>query len=560
MLVFRHFRLSTKLLLPVLFSGLLVIGVVLALLAHMRAQTVEQTGVATGRALANQIATLRNFYTAEIAGRAKKAGMQLNFDYAERDNTLPLPATLVKALGESIAKEYPGSEVHLLSNHPFPNRGEVKLDGFQREAMAALELHPEQAVHRLEEVNGRLSIRYAAADVMKAEGCVSCHNQHPQSPKRDWKLGDVRGMVEVVVPVTDVDSTVAKGTATIGFAVSAGFGLLGLILWGLSRQVVAKPLAEVTRNMERLAAGDLSLHAQPQGHDEVGQMVGAMRRMVDKLSGLIATISSSAQGLGNAAEQVSATTRALSQTASEQAASVEETSATVEQAAASIGQNSDNAKLTDGLAAKAARQARDGGAAVQETLVAMKTIAQRIGIIDDIAYQTNLLALNAAIEAARAGDHGKGFAVVAAEVRKLAERSQVAAQEIGQLAAGSLTTAERAGKLLQDMLPSIQKTSDLVQEISAASEEQASGVAQINSSIGQLNQVTQLNAAASEELASTAEAMSSQAEQLQQLMRFFRLEHPVDGAPPAVVLPAASASDTAAEAGAWPAATPVLQS
>ena len=142
------------------------------------------------------------------------------------------------------------------------------------------------------------------------------------------------------------------------------------------------------------------------------------------------------------------------------------------------------------IATQAAAQAEDGGQAVARTVAAMKQIAQRIGIIDDIAYQTNLLALNAAIEAARAGEHGKGFAVVAAEVRKLAERSQVAAQEIGELSSSSVELAEKAGKLLDAMLPSITKTSDLVQENSAASEEQASGVGQINTAMTQLNQIT----------------------------------------------------------------------
>jgi len=180
--------------------------------------------------------------------------------------------------------------------------------------------------------------------------------------------------------------------------------------------------------------------------------------------------------------------------------------------------------VTDNMASKAAGEAAEGGEAVKQTVTAMKQIAQKITIIDDIAYQTNLLALNAAIEAARAGEHGKGFAVVAAEVRKLAERSQVAAQEISTVASGSVELAEKAGTLLDQIVPSIRKTSDLVQEISAASQEQSTGVSQINSAVTQLSQTTQQAAAASEELSATAEEMNGQAGQLKDTMGFFRLE------------------------------------
>jgi methyl-accepting chemotaxis protein len=236
------------------------------------------------------------------------------------------------------------------------------------------------------------------------------------------------------------------------------------------------------------------------------------------LSSVVGEVVMATDQLAQASNQISSASQALSQAATEQAASVEETSASIEQMAASVNQNSDNAKVTDGIAAKAAAAAAEGGTAVQQTVAAMKEIAAKIAIIDDIAFQTNMLALNATIEAARAGEHGKGFAVVATEVGKLAERSQVAAQEIGELAGGSVRTAERAGDLLQEIVPAIKRTSDLVQEIAAASTEQTAGTGQINRAMTQMTQTTQQNASSSEELAATAEQMTSQAASLQQMM------------------------------------------
>jgi methyl-accepting chemotaxis protein len=308
----------------------------------------------------------------------------------------------------------------------------------------------------------------------------------------------------------------------LGIGLLVGFGTATWIIRGIMSQLGAEPPV-ILEIAEKIASGDLEselIH----GKGKVVGVLAAMITMRNKLVSVITEVNRSSIALSAASQQVSGTAQSLSQGASEQAASVEETSASVEEMGSSINQNSENARVTDGIATESSNAAKDGGESVFATVQAMKDIAGKITIIEDIAYQTNMLALNAAIEAARAGEHGKGFAVVAAEVRKLAERSQVAASQISELTGESVKVAEKAGGLLEKMVPDIARTAELVQEITAASEEQASGVGQITSAMQQLDQVTQQNAAGSEELAATAEEMRGQSESLIEMISFFKLQ------------------------------------
>jgi len=341
----------------------------------------------------------------------------------------------------------------------------------------------------------------------------------------DKLMGQVtRGKQDRAAEANQQINDIATRSQTQMIALVIAATLLGILIGVLVTRSITRPLNGAVAAANRMAAGDLSQDLPTTGKDETGQLLTAMQNMTLRLRSILGDVRSAADSLSSASEQVSSTSQSLSQAANEQAASVEQTSASVEQMSASIAQNTESAKITDGIAGKAANDAVQGGGAVSDTVLAMKQIADKISIIDDIAYQTNLLALNAAIEAARAGDHGKGFAVVAAEVRKLAERSQVAAQEIGQVASSSVRLAEQAGQLLNEIVPNIQKTSDLVQEITAASLEQSGAAGQINIAMGQMNQITQQNASASEELAATAEEMNAQAGQLQELIGFFRFD------------------------------------
>ncbi|MFT6389921.1 MAG: methyl-accepting chemotaxis protein, partial [Cellvibrionaceae bacterium] len=308
----------------------------------------------------------------------------------------------------------------------------------------------------------------------------------------------------------------------LGIGLLIGLGTALWIIRGIMSLLGAEPPV-ILEIAEKIAAGDLESELV-HGKGKVVGVLAAMITMRNKLVAVITEVNVSSVALSAASQQVSSTAQSLSQGASEQAASVEETSASVEEMGASINQNSENARVTDGIATESSTSAKEGGKSVAATVQAMKDIAGKITIIEDIAYQTNMLALNAAIEAARAGEHGKGFAVVAAEVRKLAERSQVAASEISELTGESVKVAEEAGGLLEKMVPDIAHTAELVQEISAASEEQASGVSQITIAMQQLDQVTQQNAAGSEELAATAEEMRSQARSLIEMISFFKIQ------------------------------------
>jgi len=371
----------------------------------------------------------------------------------------------------------------------------------------------------LETVNG--SVKYRAAFPALATGaytgkdCLACHSA---------KEGEVLGAVSVQIGFEEL----ARSSRDFRVQVLLAAAVIGLPLLFLSysffTRSVSRPLSDMALQLQRAAEGDLTRRMEVESGDEFGQIGHALNRMLESFHGMILQVRRSGTQTAEVSRQLAAGSEQLSSGAGEQAASVEETTSSLEQMSASITQNAENARQTEQMALKGARDAEESGRTVRETTTAMKQIAEKVEIIEEIAYQTNLLALNAAIEAARAGEHGRGFAVVATEVRKLAERSQVASKEISGLAAASVLVAERSGQLLDELVPAIRKTAELVQEVAAASNEQAAGVSQINKAMTQVDQVAQRNAAGAEELASSAEQMASQAEALQRLMSFFRVD------------------------------------
>ncbi len=298
----------------------------------------------------------------------------------------------------------------------------------------------------------------------------------------------------------------------------------GFAVYWIIHHWVSRPIQNLAVLANAVARGDLTQAPQRIHDDEIGELAKAFSKMVDGLRGMTWRVKVAAEDMVGASSQVSASAQQLSRGTSEQAASVQETTSSLQQMSASITQNADHSRQMEQMANQGAYEMAQCSQVVIESVHAMKSISEKISIIEEIAYQTNLLALNAAIEAARAGEQGKGFAVVAAEVRKLAERSQIAAQEIDTLAAHSVGTAERAGEALKALSPSIRKTAELVQEVATTSREQAAAVAQVNCAMDQVDQVTQANASAAEQLSATAEQVASQAAQLEEIISRFCLD------------------------------------
>ena len=414
-----------------------------------------------------QFKTLRGYYTKNIIKKVLANGsIKPAIDHEGVENTVPLPATVIHDLSALLAKE--DTRLNLYSGFPFPNRADRQLDSYQQQAWEFLSKNPDETFVREETIDGQKVVRVAVADRLVADGCVACHNSRPDTPKSDWKLGDVRGVLEVT---TSIDSQLAVGAALSRNIMLASVlaGMLLIITALLGARSVVSPLKLITGVMSRLADGDNSVDVPAQDRqDEIGSMAQTVEvfkqnaiereklekeqaslrkaeevrlseeasraenvsRMINDFDAtaisVLANVTTAAEEMKSSADVMTATAGETHNRSTAVAAASEEASTNMQTVASATEEMTSSVQEISrqvSHSAKIANSAVEQADATNQKVEGLAESAQKIGevvnLINDIADQTNLLALNATIEASRAGEAGKGFAVVASEVKSL---------------------------------------------------------------------------------------------------------------------------------------------
>jgi len=519
-----YHSMAWRLILPVPILMVVAIIAIALIVPRVIADNARREAVRTGQQTAEQFKIIRKYYTNNVIKKVVKSGvLKPSFNHKSEANGVPLPATFIHDLSALMAKR--DTTLNLYSKFPFPVRKDRKLDPFQNAAWAALNAKPDSVFSRRETRNGKEIVRVAIADKMVAKGCVACHNSFPGSPKTDWKLGDVRGVLEIS---SVIDSQLASGAKLSNQLIVGAiiFGIILVLFIVFVTQGLNKPLKQMTLVMKRLAGGEGDVEIPgTKRKDEIGAIAQSVlvfkdqaqerdkleaekqadentkqekvqriarltegfdnkiRRMLETLNtqaltmkNEVETMSSVTQGTGVSADKMVETSNEASQTVQAVAGAAEELANSVEEIGRQVSESTD-------ITASAVTEASNTNEQVQGLARSSVKIGEVISLINDIAEQTNLLALNATIEAARAGDMGKGFAVVASEVKSLASQTSQATEEISVQVQEIQSATSQAVETIGGIATTIDKISEISSSIANAVKEQGEATLEIAQNI-----------------------------------------------------------------------------
>jgi methyl-accepting chemotaxis protein len=522
-----------RLVLPVPIAIVVAVVVIWLTVPRVVDNMAFSDAVLANQQVAAEFKTIRTYYAENVVNKVVKSGaFRADVDHRGNDKVIPLPATFLHDLGAALKDR--DTTVTLFSQFPFPDRKDRKLDDFQQQAWAYLSSHPDQMFSQAEMRDGKHIVRVAVADTMSSQSCINCHNSDPRSPKTDWKLGDVRGVLEVT---SIIDAQLAHG-ATLSQMMVSGTGFIGLLLLAMTLLVtrnVTKPLRGMVRDMDKLAAGDFSLVLPGLGRtDEIGAMAAAVEQfkikaierarrdaeqeeagrraaaaqrqvelrkladgfeaavgdMVNAVASLSRELEDSANTLTSNADSTRQLSVAVADASGEASLNVKSVAQATHELTTSVSEISERAQESSRIAGEAVRQAEQTDDRIADLWKAASRIGNVVKLITDIAEQTNLLALNATIEAARAGDAGKGFAVVASEVKTLATQTAKATEDIRSLIAEMQAATGESVNAIKEIGKTIGRISEIATAIAAAVEEQSAATVEIARNVEQAAQST----------------------------------------------------------------------